>query len=100
MTCPVRNRRTSIHGKGIIKLAEVLKDNVHIKSQTETLLHPVFRSIFSTAADSGHDNEILFSTLYEKVHEPELFKQLKTIFNALGSDQLLVRPSIGVFYIG
>ena len=97
ITSPFRNSRTSIHGKGIIKLAELLKENIHIKSQTEALLQPVFKSIFSAAADSGNDNETLFASFYEKAHEPELFKELKTLFNVLGSDQLLVRPFIGVF---
>lgn len=93
---PFRNSKTSVHGKGIIGIANQLTDNIPVKQQVEELLKPVFKSIFTAAAEDGQNNETLFATFYEKAHDPEVNTKLKDLLSDLGDNGKLVRPFIGV----
>ena len=91
-----RNMKKSVHGKAIIGIANQLRENIPVKQQVEGLLKPVFKSIFSAAADDGQNNETLFGIFYEKAHDPEVNMKLKDLLSDIGDGGKLVRPFIGV----
>ena len=98
---PFRQMKTSVFGKRIITLAELLQGSDK-RAEVESVLNPVYKSVFKAAASDGQNNETLFREFFQSMLKTETQDRLKIILDQIASDseeiKLPVKQFLGVLH--
>ena len=93
--------KTSVFGKGIITLTELVQNSVDGREKVESILLPVYKSVFQAAASDGQNNETLFREFFQSMIKTETQDRLKMILDELSASlgiKLPVKQFLGVLH--